>query len=68
MENINRLIDCLSETRKQKSISLRELSTSTGVSAKHISNIENFKTVPTIRTLEKIAAGLDVKFEIKITA
>lgn len=49
------------ELRTAKKLTLRELEELSGVSKTHINDIENGKTSPTVRTLELLAAALQVK-------
>lgn len=49
------------ELRTAKKLTLRELEEISGVSKTHINDIENGKTSPTVRTLELLAAALQVK-------
>lgn len=44
--------------RKEKGISIVQLSKMTGISKGHLSRIENQETMPTILTIERIAAAL----------
>ncbi len=46
--------------RTKRRISIRKLSKLTGISTSHISRLEAGESVPTIRTLKKIAAALKV--------
>ena len=47
--------------RKEKGVTLVQLQKLSGVSKSCLSNIENGKTSPTLKQLERIAKGLDVK-------
>jgi len=51
----------LSRKRFEKGLTLEELSKLSGVTASQISMMENGKTMPTLRTLEKLALALDTK-------
>ncbi|MEG0366251.1 MAG: helix-turn-helix transcriptional regulator [Coprobacillus sp.] len=51
------------EQRVKKNISLRELSSMTGISKTTLNNHENEKTSPTLEQLEKIAKALNIKME-----
>jgi transcriptional regulator with XRE-family HTH domain len=51
----------LSRKRFEKGLTLEELSKLSGVTAPQISMMENEKTMPTLRTLEKLALALDTK-------
>ena len=46
--------------RKERGISLRKFALSIGADKTFISNVENGKQSPTLDTIERIAAGLDV--------
>ena len=46
--------------RTKRKLSMRELSSRSGVTVSHISNIENNETSPTIMTLNKLLDALDV--------
>lgn len=63
---IKEIVDELSALRMKNKITMDELSLKTGVSQKHISNIENHKATPTVETLNKIAKGLGVDIELRI--
>ena len=55
------LAKVLSRKRFEKGLTLKELSKLSGVTAPQISMMENGKTMPTLRTLEKLALALDTK-------
>lgn len=57
----------IKEIRKEKSITLKQLSTHSKVSISMISKIENFQTLPSISTYIKIAYALGVTFGELIT-
>ena len=57
IETVNKL----KTIRLTKKITHDELSKETGISQKHISNIENHKAIPSIETLHKLANGLGVE-------
>ncbi len=46
--------------REEKNISIRRLSTITGMSQGHLSRIENGETMPTVLSIERIAIALKV--------
>lgn len=46
--------------REEKNISIRRLSTMTGMSQGHLSRIENGETMPTVLSIERIAIALKV--------
>lgn len=54
-------VDKLKTIRLAKKMTHGELSRVTGISQKHISNIENHKAIPSIETLHKLAHGLGVE-------
>ncbi|MHA4990548.1 helix-turn-helix domain-containing protein [Cetobacterium somerae] len=67
MENLNILIgQRLNRLRKEKNLSLEELSLQTGVSKAMLSQIENGKSNPTVSTLWKISTALKVSFSFFI--
>lgn len=67
MENLNILIgQRLNRLRKEKNLSLEELSSQTGVSKAMLSQIENGKSNPTVSTLWKISTTLKVSFSFFI--
>lgn len=67
MENLNILIgQRLNRLRKDKNLSLEELSLQTGVSKAMLSQIENGKSNPTVSTLWKISTALKVSFSFFI--
>ena len=51
----------LKKIRNEKGLSLRELSTLCDVSVSYISDIENDRNDPSIKTLKKICDSLDIK-------
>jgi transcriptional regulator with XRE-family HTH domain len=61
---IQDVVEALKNIRVEKGMTMDNLSEKTGVSQKHISNIENKKAIPTFDTLRKLAAGLDVDIEL----
>lgn len=63
---IREIVDELTSIRVKNKITMDELSLITGVSQKHISNIENHKATPTVETLNKIANGLGVDIQLTI--
>ena len=50
--------------RKQRGMTLEELSAKTGITAAHLSLIERDKRDPSIQTLNKIAKALEVDTEV----
>jgi len=63
---VNEIVSLLAGERKQKKISLEELSKMSGVSKKHICNIENSKVIPSLQVLCKIAEPLGLTIDIKV--
>lgn len=51
----------IGEIRKQKNISVRQLSLLSGVSKTHINEIERGNRIPTIEVLCRLAVGLKVR-------
>ena len=49
-------------------LTMNEVSLKSGVSQKHISNIENGKVVPTMETLEKLARALGFEIALEVKA
>ncbi|MBM7854974.1 transcriptional regulator with XRE-family HTH domain [Desulfohalotomaculum tongense] len=63
---LNKIVNQLRIERHAQKVTLDELAAKSGISAKHICNIENFKSKPTIETLQKLANALGVKINIQI--
>ena len=63
---VKKLVDKLKSIRLKKKITHEKLSLLTGLSQKHISNVENHKAVPSIETLQKLAFGLGVQIDLKV--
>jgi len=57
-----RVADGLKRFRKERSLSLDDLSAKSGVSRAALSQIEGMRTNPTLAVLWKVAVGLDVAF------
>ena len=62
-ENKMRVEIILKEKRKEKKVTLAQLSAKTGISTTHINDIENNIKEPSISMLVRIAKALDVKVE-----
>ena len=62
-----KLVKNIKRERIHQKLTMEELSAKSGVSQKHISNIENAKVVPTVETLEKLARalGFDIGLYLK---
>lgn len=54
----------ISDIRKEKNITQKQLSELTGITQNKISNYENFRIFPTLDTLVKLTSALDVKLSI----
>lgn len=65
---LREIIVALKKIRTEKKVTHEELSRRAGISQKHISSIENYKTKPSLETLEKLAKGLGTKLNFEITA
>lgn len=63
---IKEVVDKLKAFRITSKITHEELSSMTGVSQKHISNIENHKVTPTVETLQKLAKGLGLEINLEL--
>jgi transcriptional regulator with XRE-family HTH domain len=61
---VNSLIEKLRVERHVKRMTLRQLASRSGISIKHLCNIENGKSQPSLETLRKIADALGVMLEI----
>ena len=64
---IRELVLYIKQERMAQHLTMNEVSLKSGVSQKHISNIENGKVVPTMETLEKLARalGFEIALEVK---
>ncbi len=65
---IKQLVFCIKSERIHQKITMEELSIKSGVSQKHISNIENEKVVPTLETLKKLAKSLGFEITVRLDA
>jgi transcriptional regulator with XRE-family HTH domain len=65
---IKQLVQCIKAKRIRQKITMAELSFKSGVSQKHISNIENEKVVPTLETLKKLARSLGFEINVSLEA
>lgn len=59
------IIQAMIEGRKASGITQKELSERTGITQADISKLENGNANPSLRTLSKIAAGLDMVLKIE---
>lgn len=60
------IVEELRYMRIQQGITMMELRDKTGVSQKHISEIENHKAIPTVETLNKLAQGIGMDLKIQL--
>lgn len=65
---IKQLVQCIKAKRIRQKITMVELSLKSGVSQKHISNIENEKVIPTLETLKKLARSLGFEVHVSLEA
>ena len=65
---MKKLVLSIKAERINQKITMEELSLKSGVSQKHISNIENEKVVPTLETLKKLARSLGFKINVSLEA
>lgn len=61
---VNKIISQINQERLKQKLTLKELSRRSGVSEKHICQINTGKTNPTIEVIERIAKALRVDLEI----
>ena len=64
---IEQIINQLRVERHAKRWTLDDLADKSGISKKHICNIENGKTRPSMDTLGKIAEALGIKISVQLT-
>lgn len=62
-KEVEDVIDKIRDIRKEKKISILNLSLESGVSRSHIFYIESKKTVPSLETLTKIAHAMGLKLK-----
>ena len=62
---VNEIVSLLAQERKKQGMSLEILSIKSGVSIKHICNIENFKAVPSLQVLCKISEPLGMTIDVQ---
>ena len=63
IERIMHIEILLKQKRKEKNITLAQLSEKTGISTSHLNDIENNIKEPSISMIIRIAKGLDLKVE-----
>jgi predicted transcriptional regulator len=59
------IIQAMIDARKKQHLTQKELSARTGIDQADISRIETGSTNPTLRMLERLADGLDMKLELR---
>ncbi|MBU2703381.1 transcriptional regulator with XRE-family HTH domain [Sporomusaceae bacterium BoRhaA] len=63
---MEKIIEQIKAERIRKKVTMDELAIASGVSQKHISNIENYKVKPTLETLEKLAKSLGLEIGVSL--
>ncbi len=61
------LIKSMIRAREKQNITQKQLAAKTGLTQTYISRIETGDADPTLQTLKKIAEGLGMKLELKMT-
>ena len=64
---VKEIVDRLRSERIKQRMTMKELATKSRVSVKHICDIENSNTTPTIDTLQKLANGLGLEINFKVS-
>ena len=64
---VKEIVDRLRSERIKQRITMKELASKSSISVKHICDIENSKTTPTIDTLQKLANGLGLEIDFNIS-
>jgi len=62
------VIRALLEGRKKKNLTQKQLSELTGINQADISKIEKGSANPSVRTLQRLAAGMDMSVKIEFVA
>lgn len=65
---LKEIAETLRIERLRRKMTLRELSEASTVSIKQISDIENEKVIPNLKTVEKLAGVLGLKLNMKAKA
>ena len=65
---IKQIVEEVKAERIRQKVSMEYLSQQSGVSQKHISNIETGKATPTIETLARLAKPLGLEISLEVTA
>lgn len=61
------IIQAMIDARKASGLTQRELSERTGIAQGDISKLENGSANPSIRTLQRLAAGMGMKLQLAFT-
>jgi transcriptional regulator with XRE-family HTH domain len=71
LKEVNPMVDIIADQlrieRHAQRLTLEELANRSGVSVKHICNIENKKTKPTLEILGKLAEAMDVQINVHLS-
>ena len=59
------IIQAMIDARKESGMTQKELSERTGIAQSDISKLENGNANPSIRTLQRLAAGMGMKLKIE---
>ena len=62
-KDVENVIDKIRKFRTEKNISIVRLSVESGISRSHLFYIETKKTVPSLETLSKIAAAMQLQLK-----
>lgn len=62
---VKKLIDQINAERIKQNLTLRDLALKSGVSEKHICQINSGKTNPTLEIISRLAVALGIDLEIK---
>ncbi len=62
---VKKVIEKIDAERIKQKLTLKELSLKSGVSEKHISQINTGKTNPTLEVINKLAVALNVDLDVK---
>ena len=62
-KDVENVIDKIRKFRTEKNISIVRLSVESGISRSHLFYIETKKTVPSLETLSKIAAAMQLQMK-----
>lgn len=61
------IIQAMIDARKASGLTQKELAEKTGIAQGDISKLENGSTNPSIRTLQRLAAGMGMKLQLAFT-